>query len=276
MAGRRTGLLASGVPPPRLPGESLSSPVAGARAPRLPWPGHSGGTAPVSHRTSLDHRPYLRAESTAQLSSSAVGRPAGRDLRSRPQQISGPRRGRKMRQGMRLPSPALVLAGLALFVALGGTVYAAKRKTRINGRAVKVKSLPGNRVKVHSIPANRLKPGVLKSVTGAGPGPIVGAEIDELTLDQVPEAAHAWKPTRRRAPTTPRPPSTRSTPSTRRRSTATRPAACRKPCSSPAPAGRARRAKRRSAPRRRRTPARCRAERCPRRCSWRPSLRCRG
>ncbi|HUC07739.1 MAG TPA: hypothetical protein VMR96_06585, partial [Solirubrobacterales bacterium] len=62
---------------------------------------------------------------------------------------------------MRLPSPALVVAGLALFVALGGTVYAAK-KARIDGKAVKVKSLPGNRLKVRSIPANRLKPGVLK------------------------------------------------------------------------------------------------------------------
>ena len=31
--------------------------------PRSPRPGHSGGTTPVSHRTSLDHRPYLRAES---------------------------------------------------------------------------------------------------------------------------------------------------------------------------------------------------------------------
>jgi hypothetical protein len=91
---------------------------------------------------------------------------------------------------MRLPSPALVVAGLALFVALGGTVYAAKKKVRIDGRAVKVKSLPGNRVKVHSIPANRLKAGVLKALAG-GPGPITGAEIDELTLGQVPEAAHA-------------------------------------------------------------------------------------
>jgi hypothetical protein len=91
---------------------------------------------------------------------------------------------------MRLPSPALVVAGLALFVALGGTVYAAK-KARIDGKAVKVKSLPGNRLKVRSIPANRLKPGVLKGALGAQVGPITGAEIDELTLGQVPEAAHA-------------------------------------------------------------------------------------
>lgn len=95
-----------------------------------------------------------------------------------------------MRRGMRLPSPALVVAGLALFVALGGTVYAAK-KARIDGKAVKVKSLPGNRLKVRSIPANRLKPGVLKGALGAPAGPIIGAEIDELTLGQVPEAAHA-------------------------------------------------------------------------------------
>jgi hypothetical protein len=91
---------------------------------------------------------------------------------------------------MRLPSPALLVAGLALFVALGGTVYAAK-KARIDGRAVKVKSLPGNRLKPRSIAANRLKPGVLKDALGAQSGPITGAEIDELTLGQVPEAAHA-------------------------------------------------------------------------------------
>jgi hypothetical protein len=54
---------------------------------------------------------------------------------------------------------------------------------------VKVKSLPGNRLKPHSIPANRLKPGVLNGA--AGSGPITGAEIDELTLGQVPEAVHA-------------------------------------------------------------------------------------
>lgn len=91
---------------------------------------------------------------------------------------------------MRLPSPALVVAGLALFVALGGTVYAAK-KARVDGRTVKVKSLPGNRLKLRSIAANRLKPGVLKGALGAQSGPITGAEIDELTLGQVPEAAHA-------------------------------------------------------------------------------------
>src|SRR5262249_226609 len=96
--------------------------------------------------------------------------------------------GGNMRQGMRLPSPALAIAGLALFVALGGTVYAAK-KARIDGKAVKVKSLPGNRLKVRSIPANRLKPGVLKDLA-APTAPIAGSEIEGRGLGRVPEAAH--------------------------------------------------------------------------------------
>jgi hypothetical protein len=96
-----------------------------------------------------------------------------------------------MRQGKRLPSPALGIAALALFIALGGTVYAAK-KAKVDGRTVKVKSLPGNRVKPHSIPANRLKPGVLQAAGGDQKGVLItGAEIDELSLGQVPNAAHA-------------------------------------------------------------------------------------
>jgi len=112
-----------------------------------------------------------------------------------------------MRQGFRLPSPALVVSALALFVAMGGTVYAAKKakKVRIDGKAVRVKSLPGNRVKPRSIPANRLKGGVLASLEAGQrklegdqrrldadrQQQIVGSEIDTLTLSQVPEAAHA-------------------------------------------------------------------------------------
>ncbi len=95
-----------------------------------------------------------------------------------------------MRQGLRMPSPALVVSALALFVALGGTVYAAK-KARIDGKAVRVKSLPGNRVKLRSIPANRLKAGVLGRLEADQRQQITGAEINELTLGQVPEAAHA-------------------------------------------------------------------------------------
>ncbi len=93
-----------------------------------------------------------------------------------------------MRQGIWRGSPALVVAVVALFVALGGSVYAAKR-AKIDGKAIKAKSIPGNRLKPRSIAANRLKPGILRGA--AIPMPLTGADINELTLGQVPNAAHA-------------------------------------------------------------------------------------
>jgi len=92
-----------------------------------------------------------------------------------------------MRQGIWRGSPALVVAVLALFVALGGSVYAAKR-AKIDGRAIRSKSIPGDRLKPRSIAANRLKPGALRA---AIPTPLTGVDINELTLAQVPDAAHA-------------------------------------------------------------------------------------
>lgn len=92
-----------------------------------------------------------------------------------------------MRQGIWRGSPALVVAVLALFVALGGSVYAAKR-AKIDGRAIRTKSIPGDRLKPRSIAANRLKPGALRA---AIPTPLTGVDINELTLAQVPDAAHA-------------------------------------------------------------------------------------
>jgi hypothetical protein len=91
---------------------------------------------------------------------------------------------------MRLPSPGFAIALLALFVALGGTVYAAN-KAKISGQAIKVRSLPGNRLKPGSVAVNRLKPGALSALRAQRSGPITGAEIDELSLGQVPNAAHA-------------------------------------------------------------------------------------
>ena len=69
-----------------------------------------------------------------------------------------------MRHWFGRPTPATIVALLALVAALGGSAYAAGR---IDGRAVKVKSLPGNRLKPGSVPANRLKPGV---IPGRRPG----------------------------------------------------------------------------------------------------------
>lgn len=91
-----------------------------------------------------------------------------------------------MKQGFRTQAPALALSLIALFAALGGTVYAA---AKIDGKAIRAKSLPGNRLKLRSIPANRLKPGTLTALRQIGT--LTGADINELTLGQVPNAAHA-------------------------------------------------------------------------------------
>jgi hypothetical protein len=91
------------------------------------------------------------------------------------------------RSRWRRPSPALVVACLALFVALGGTVLAA---TKIDGRTIKVKSLPGNRLTVGSLPGNRLAPGTIPGNRLASKS-ITGAQIDIATLGQVPTADHA-------------------------------------------------------------------------------------
>jgi hypothetical protein len=93
-----------------------------------------------------------------------------------------------MGRGIWRQGPALAVAIVALFVALGGSVYAAKQ-AKLNGKAIRAKSLPGNRLKLRSVPANRLKPGVLKAAQIAGP--LTGYDIDEWTLGMVPSAAHA-------------------------------------------------------------------------------------
>lgn len=95
-----------------------------------------------------------------------------------------------MGRGSRRPSPALFVSLIALFAALGGTVYAAGKAGKINGKSIKVKSLPGNRLKLGSVPGNRLKPGTISGASLA-PGSIGGKQIDEATLGPVPNAVHA-------------------------------------------------------------------------------------
>jgi hypothetical protein len=93
--------------------------------------------------------------------------------------------------------PVVVAAVVVLVAALGGTVYAAGK---INGHAVKVKSLPGNRLALRSVPGNRLKP---RSIGGEvlapgsvgsaqlAPGSVTGVQLDLEGLGQVPSAIHA-------------------------------------------------------------------------------------
>lgn len=102
-----------------------------------------------------------------------------------------------MRRGNRRSTAAVAIAVAALFVALGGTVYAAGK---LNGHQIKPKSLPGNRLLPGSLPANRLRPGSISSdllAPGAisaaqlAPGSITGDLVDAATLGQVPTAVHA-------------------------------------------------------------------------------------
>lgn len=84
-------------------------------------------------------------------------------------------------------SPALLVSCIALFVALGGTVYAA---TAIDGKTIKRKSLPGDRLMPGSVPGNRLKAGAIPG-NRLEPGSITGNQIDAATIGQVPSAVHA-------------------------------------------------------------------------------------
>jgi hypothetical protein len=104
-----------------------------------------------------------------------------------------------MRRGIRRQAPVVFAAVVVLVAALGGTVYAAGK---INGHAVKVKSLPGNRLALRSVPGNRLKPGSIRgemlapgSVGAAqlAPSSVTGVQIDLASLGQVPSASHADK-----------------------------------------------------------------------------------
>lgn len=74
---------------------------------------------------------------------------------------------------LKRPSHATLVAYLALFVALGGTVYAA---SKINGRAIKPKSIPGNRLKPNSVTGTQVKEsglnaGALMPLNGGTRGP---------------------------------------------------------------------------------------------------------
>ncbi len=70
-----------------------------------------------------------------------------------------------------------LVAYLALFVALGGSAYAAGH---LNGKLIRKGSIPGNRLKKHSVTGNRLRKNT-----------ITGNQVNESTLAKVPNAQDA-------------------------------------------------------------------------------------
>jgi hypothetical protein len=92
-----------------------------------------------------------------------------------------------MFRGLRRHSPALPIACVALFVALGGSVYAT---SKIDGRSIRAASLPGDRLVPRSVPGNRLRPSDLPG-NRLVPGSITGTEVDATSLGEVPSAVRA-------------------------------------------------------------------------------------
>jgi hypothetical protein len=82
-----------------------------------------------------------------------------------------------------------VVAMLALFLALGGSVYAAS-SNKINGSKIKPKSIPGNRIKASSLTAAQIK---AQTLTGAKvkPGSLTGKQVVGSTLTGVSAAGLA-------------------------------------------------------------------------------------
>jgi hypothetical protein len=82
-----------------------------------------------------------------------------------------------VREQTRRPSPALVISVIALFVALGGTGYAA---SQISGKSLKNSSVAGKKLKNQTITGAKVKHDSL-----------TGTEIQESTLGTVPSASSA-------------------------------------------------------------------------------------
>jgi hypothetical protein len=65
------------------------------------------------------------------------------------------------------PSPAMVVASLALAVALGGTAFAGPVARLISGSTIKPRSLPGNRLKNDTLTGKQIKESSLGTVPNA-------------------------------------------------------------------------------------------------------------
>lgn len=97
-----------------------------------------------------------------------------------------------------LPSPAMIVALVALFVALSGSAYALTitgasiRNHTITGADVKRRSLKGTLFQVNSIGGNAIKASALKTGSFTGrvlkDDTVTGAQIDEASLGTVPQA----------------------------------------------------------------------------------------
>lgn len=92
--------------------------------------------------------------------------------------VSGPRLGgTEVRKRIQRPSPALVVACMALFVSLGGVGYAA---ATFDGKNIINKTVAGKKLKNKTVGGGKVKDNTL-----------TGTQINEGTLGTVPNASHA-------------------------------------------------------------------------------------
>ncbi|HEY7256986.1 MAG TPA: hypothetical protein VH476_09925 [Solirubrobacterales bacterium] len=92
--------------------------------------------------------------------------------------------------GSRRPSAAMVIACLALFLALGGSVYAAKSSggKKINGTRIKQNSVPGNRIQKHTLTGTQIdfgKLGTVPSASNATNAANASSAANATTVDSV-------------------------------------------------------------------------------------------
>jgi hypothetical protein len=72
-----------------------------------------------------------------------------------------------MKKRVRRPSPSILIACLALFLALGGGVYAAAKSSKISGSKIKKSSIAGNRLKKDTLTGKQIKESTLVTVPSA-------------------------------------------------------------------------------------------------------------
>lgn len=100
-----------------------------------------------------------------------------------------------MRRHLKMPSPAMVVALVALFVSLGGASYAA---TKIGTRQIKNGAVTTKKLHFQAVTTNKLADGSVTTsklandaVTGqqVEDNSLTGQDINESSLGQVPDAA---------------------------------------------------------------------------------------
>jgi hypothetical protein len=85
------------------------------------------------------------------------------------------------------PSPAMLVAIIALIASFSGTAWAA---SKISGSQIKKSSIPGNRLKKSTITAKQIKKGTI-TAKQLKRHTLTGGQIDLSKLGVVPESAHA-------------------------------------------------------------------------------------